>query len=406
MIDAHTVAIAGFVSQATFALTFGLLAWSDRRTRGMAWLACAAILQFMVTSIKVSPSLWLLDSLVPTLDTLLFVIIYMGLRWFAVRRGLRTRYVPAALAFCLLGVPVVAWINPIDGQLAARVLALAIISFTVRMLWTSRLYALRLPLRISSVLLVLLGAILAARTLLALLSPSPQASQLLDLSRSATLLCTTPLLLSFLGLFVAETNRRLHEETRVDSLTGLRNRRALEETAGRQVQQHLATDAPLALLMMDLDHFKQLNDTWGHGLGDRALRAMGSLLLAVVGDETMTARMGGEEFAVLLPGYGLEAAAALAERVRAGVEDLRLAEGDQFARLTVSVGVSLMQAGERTWAEMMGRADDALYRAKREGRNRVALSEPGVAVTGGRMRSPGRTSWRKHLLMLRQGPML
>ena len=156
--------------------------------------------------------------------------------------------------------------------------------------------------------------------------------------------------------------------------------------------------------MMDLDHFKQLNDTWGHGLGDRALRAMGSVLLTVIGDEAVTARMGGEEFAALLPGYDLHSAAMVAERVRASVEDLRLAEGEHLARFTVSVGVSVMQAGERTWTEMMGRADDALYRAKREGRNRVALSA-GVDTDAPRFRESRRSSW-KHLLMPRNGPML
>lgn len=412
MIDAHTLSVAGFVSQATFALTFALLALSDRRTKGMAWLACGAILQLLVTSSRSlrSPAGIARDPGGAAVIILLFFFLYMGLRWFAVRREMRSRSGPAVLAIAFIVTLLLALISPAASLLAGRLVALVIISCTVPMLWSSRLTALRIPLRISALLLSLLGTVLLVRVLVAVAPLTPGTAHLADILREATMLSVTPLLLSFMALFVAETNRRLHDETRMDVLTGLRNRRALEEAAAREARECALANAPLALLMLDLDHFKQLNDTWGHALGDRALRTMGSLLLTVIGDGAVTARMGGEEFAVLLPGHELEEAAAIAERVRASVEDLRLAEGTHLARFTVSVGISVMHAGERTWTDMMARADDALYRAKREGRNRVAVAEmpdpseaPGIREA---KRSSKRSSWRKHLLMPRGGPLL
>jgi diguanylate cyclase (GGDEF)-like protein len=167
----------------------------------------------------------------------------------------------------------------------------------------------------------------------------------------------------------------LHEETRLDSLTGLHNRRAFEEMVQREVQIAVRESTPLTLLMMDLDHFKQLNDTWGHALGDRALRTFGGVLLTVTGSGDAVARLGGEEFAILLPGRSARSALSLAERLRATVEGLRLSEGDELIRFTVSVGLSSLQPGELTFEQMLRRADHALYKVKRSGRNRVLLSD-------------------------------
>jgi diguanylate cyclase (GGDEF)-like protein len=127
--------------------------------------------------------------------------------------------------------------------------------------------------------------------------------------------------------------------------------------------------------MMDLDHFKQLNDTWGHALGDRALRTFGGVLLTVTGSVDAVARLGGEEFAILLPGRSPRSALSLAERLRATVEGLRLSEGDELIRFTVSVGLSSLKAGELNFEPMLRRADHALYKVKRSGRNRVLLSD-------------------------------
>jgi diguanylate cyclase (GGDEF)-like protein len=195
-------------------------------------------------------------------------------------------------------------------------------------------------------------------------------------------------MLGCMGLYMAEAQQRMYVETRLDALTGLDNRRSMEEMAEREVHWAAQSGAPLSLLMIDADHFKQLNDTWGHSLGDKALQAMAQALVESVRSGGRVARMGGEEFAVLLPHTDAAAAMVVSERLRRTVEELRVMEGDEVAPLTVSIGVSLRAEGEASWTEMLRRADIALYRAKREGRNRVVLAGekeamPPVGFTAG-----------------------
>ena len=131
--------------------------------------------------------------------------------------------------------------------------------------------------------------------------------------------------------------------------------------------------SPLSLLVMDVDLFKNLNDNWGHAVGDRALQALGGVLSQSLGDSICTARLGGEEFGVLLPGKRMEEAADVAEMLRHRVQQIRIDEGSHLASITVSIGVSALRNGERGWIDMLRRADKALYRAKNEGRNRVSM---------------------------------
>jgi diguanylate cyclase (GGDEF)-like protein len=381
MIDPKLLQMAGFVSQATFALTLTLLAWSDRRSRGMAWLAGACGLQLTALLTR---SLWavgnknLNDAAGSCLIILLFFFVYMGLRWFVVRHKLRSINGPLCVS---LSMVLVLAINPFSDPLSltvARLTALAIMGKTVEMLLKTRFHALRTNARISATFLICVMSVVAFRLPvdLHILKLSPMME---SLARAATMVSATLLLFSFVGMFVAESKRRLHEETRIDSLTGLRNRRALEEIALHEVSISRTTGRSLAMLMMDVDHFKRLNDTWGHTLGDRALRAIGGVLLTVTGADDRVMRMGGEEFAVLLPGYDMESAARVAERMRATVEGLRLNENDEIATFTVSIGVGVWRDSERGWNDMLRRADVALYRAKREGRNRVVMCSDAVA---------------------------
>lgn len=151
MIDAHTVSIASFVSQATFALTFALLAWSDRRTKGMAWLAGAAFLQLLLASSRTlsPPTVAARECAAASILILIFFCLYMSLRWFALRRELRSRSGPSALVVSVFVIYLLSTINPVLAMLGGRVVVLAIISLAVRVSWTSRVTALRVPLRIT-----------------------------------------------------------------------------------------------------------------------------------------------------------------------------------------------------------------------------------------------------------------
>jgi len=395
ILDSHTLFLAGFVSQASFALTLTLLAWSDRRTRGMVWLASACGMQLMATA---SRPMWqtrdgshLGDAAGSCLLVLLFFFVYMGLRWFVVRRKLRSIGGPIAVS---LAMTIVLAVNPFNvdiGLAVARLTVIVMMINTAHMLYKSRFQSLRRAARVTASLLVFLMVVLVFRLPIDL-HVLHVSNSIQNYARAATMVGVTTLLFSFVGLFVAESKRRLHDETRIDSLTGLRNRRAMEEIAMQEVRIAGQTGRPLTMLMMDIDHFKRLNDTWGHSLGDRALRAIGGVLLTVTGADDRVTRMGGEEFAVLLPGHDMLSAARVAERLRATVEGLRLSENDEIASFTVSIGVGMWESGERGWAEMLRRADVALYRAKREGRNRVVMcsSEPDPTLEG----VEGRAGWR------------
>jgi diguanylate cyclase (GGDEF)-like protein len=248
-----------------------------------------------------------------------------------------------------------------------------LLGWTVRMLWTARRRELSSSLRVTALLLFAILVLFLVRMPLELRVPAPP---LLLSLRELTMLLVTLMAFSFLTLYAAETRRRLHDESRTDVLTGLLNRRAMEETAAEQVSLAARTERPCALLLVDLDEFKKLNDTWGHSVGDHALTETGRLLLRAKQEmeNCYVARIGGEEFTLLLANCDVTAARALAERLCDRIAALRLPTGEQDVRLTASVGVSGLQPGETGWGEMLRRADIAMYQAKRGGRNRVVLS--------------------------------
>jgi diguanylate cyclase (GGDEF)-like protein len=167
-----------------------------------------------------------------------------------------------------------------------------------------------------------------------------------------------------------DANRRLSELATEDSLTGVANRRALEQALGREWQRCGELRLPLAVVMVDVDHFKQFNDRHGHLEGDQQLRRVAQVLKTEVHPvRELLARFGGEEFALVLPGLHLDEAMARAERLRQ-----RFTGAD--SALTISLGVAaLVPRTDLEPAELLRRADTALYRAKRKGRNRVEAAE-------------------------------
>jgi diguanylate cyclase (GGDEF)-like protein len=161
-----------------------------------------------------------------------------------------------------------------------------------------------------------------------------------------------------------------------DYLTGLRNRRAFDLEFHRQCDRALRSDVPLALAMFDLDHFKQINDRHGHAAGDRVLCDFGSLLQRELRGGDTLARVGGEEFAVVLFGGGLDDGIAFAERI--GVE-LSRHSGGEGPTLSASAGIAELTTDQRTPESLLLVADRALYAAKAAGRRRVAVWRDGAA---------------------------
>lgn len=166
-----------------------------------------------------------------------------------------------------------------------------------------------------------------------------------------------------------------HEEiyrlVTTDGLTALSNRRAFEEAIGREFSRSNRYARPMSLLMIDVDHFKRVNDVHGHLAGDAALRQVGAMLRGNIRRDDLAGRLGGEEFAVLLPEIDLPDALRVAEKLRAIVREKRVVFEGAVIPLTISVGVATRAVADRQPTDLIRRADEALYAAKRAGRDRV-----------------------------------
>lgn len=165
---------------------------------------------------------------------------------------------------------------------------------------------------------------------------------------------------------------QLEHEATVDALTGLRNRRWLDANLQRLASRHKFSNRPFTVVMLDVDHFKHFNDTYGHGAGDRVLAAVAKVVSSKLRPTDLAARYGGEEFVVMLPETPLEGGVIASNRIREAVEqaDVVCADGRTLPPVTISLGVAQLQPDEEGDAAL-ARADDALYRAKKNGRNRV-----------------------------------
>jgi len=177
---------------------------------------------------------------------------------------------------------------------------------------------------------------------------------------------------AFILMHKERADRETYELATTDPLTGVYNRRTFKELAEPQLSRSRRAQMSVSLLMLDLDHFKRINDTYGHLGGDDILKSFAGLVTGLLRKEDLLARYGGEEFVVLLPGSTQAAAAALSERIREQVSAVPMNANGHLARVTVSIG-SASEAGDTlpSLEAMLGRADEALYQAKREGRNRV-----------------------------------
>ncbi|WP_024509759.1 GGDEF domain-containing protein [Bradyrhizobium sp. ARR65] len=165
----------------------------------------------------------------------------------------------------------------------------------------------------------------------------------------------------------------IRAESLTDPLTGLGNRKYFDRMIETEVQNALANNQPLSLLMFDIDHFKSFNDSYGHLTGDQVLRLVGMSLKQTIKGQDITARYGGEEFAVVLPNTALRQALTVADHIRRAImakELKKKSTGEILGRVTISVGVSMLKPDDDT-DSLIERADACLYAAKRAGRNRV-----------------------------------
>jgi diguanylate cyclase (GGDEF)-like protein len=229
------------------------------------------------------------------------------------------------------------------------------------------------------------GAIAVAGYWLALELAGPSiAPEGLQLAMTAGTAAVAAFVMAGLAAQMRAAVTRLEDAARTDPLTGIDNRRALGDEFARELARAERTRRPMALVILDLDHFKRYNDALGHPAGDEALKRVATILDEITRSIEVTARIGGEEFAIVAPETDEAGAIALAERLRLRVQS-EFASSDP--PLTVSCGVAIHRPGIRRHDDLVEAADRALYAAKRAGRNRVQLAEelPALGLTGERV---------------------
>jgi diguanylate cyclase (GGDEF)-like protein len=181
---------------------------------------------------------------------------------------------------------------------------------------------------------------------------------------------------------LAVANRKLQEAARTDPLTGLYNRRYALERLDQEWARASRGDLPLACVILDIDHFKRVNDTLGHDAGDLVLSRTAGVLRGALRDSDVVCRLGGEEFLVLGTGMDREAGHACAERLRAALDDQTIEAPGGAVRVTLSAGVAVRAAHMRGPADLLKAADQAVYAAKQGGRNRVCLADEPAPPAG------------------------
>lgn len=179
---------------------------------------------------------------------------------------------------------------------------------------------------------------------------------------------------------IQELQSRLQEQAIRDALTGLYNRRYLDETLPRELSRAKRDGYPLALIMVDIDHFKQVNDTYGHAAGDEVIRSLGTILRQGAREGDIACRYGGEEFVIALPRMTVAAALERAQRWRAQVQAIQVRHGDFDICFTISAGVSGYPDHAADPENLIEYADLALYKSKTNGRNRVTCFDPSTQL--------------------------
>jgi len=195
----------------------------------------------------------------------------------------------------------------------------------------------------------------------------------LSLFTLSLVLSTMYMMTSQLARKLFSAQERIKEISITDELTGLRNRRFIMGRLHEEYQRAIRTGETLGVMMLDLDHFKNINDTFGHSFGDLVLKTVSARMTAHVREYDMVGRIGGEEFLVVYPGVSPDGLVGLAERIRDAIGSGSISDGKNDIAVTSSIGVTLMTAEDGSPDVLLARADSALYKAKESGRDRVVV---------------------------------
>jgi len=379
--DFGTFFFTNIVSVTVFTVCIGVLAWNNRRVTGMTWFAGAQVVglaKLILQGIEGKAPRVLTSLTANELYVVSMVMQWAGLYWFVMRKPAGHRRLWIAIG-AILAIYIVTFFahTPYAGNLLSLP-TVGFCAYSAWILWKHREGPFGAAARVASVIAGGQAAVALFRAVVGsvrYIHPGDSIYAHKDpywlYSLAVASFLASCMTMCEMWFLVTELQRELDRRASTDPLTGALNRRSMEESAQRESARSQRYGNQLSMIVLDIDHFKQLNDTRGHAAGDCALQTLVRAMSALLRQQDLLARVGGEEFAILLPDSSVAAAAATAERIRQAVAGLDIEFESGSIRITISAGVAEFNPA-CDWEEMMRRADAAMYAAKRRGRNLVS----------------------------------
>lgn len=394
-LDVRTLAFVSALGGALMAVTMAGIYAAGMRERalldwagsGLGYFAGYAIAVVFLGTPGVLPG-WMVVALANALIGAAHALVLLG-----VQRHLDRPRWPWTMAVMVFLIFAVMFVFPeLRTSLRARIIAIsgfyiAVDAIAAVMLWRDRAKGLTPYRRALAAVLLVFAGFLTMRFGYAVFSHVLTTPFVQDPFQGAAFLINMifcfVLSVSLALLMFRQKEIELRRMARRDALTGLYNRRTLDELAEREQRRSDRYGTPLAVVMLDIDRFKAINDLHGHSAGDEVLRSVADNVIASMRVTDMAFRIGGEEFLMLLPGTDCGDAFLAAERLRERIQATPVGTPSGLLTVTASFGVACYQSGAESWDEAMRRADRALYQAKRQGRNRVGGERPRLKLASG-----------------------
>jgi diguanylate cyclase (GGDEF)-like protein len=383
--DYRTLFLTNIAFMTVYTASAVVLAIQNRKVRGLSLIACGLLVGLVKVVLQGTEGLIpaIFSSLVANeLYLVSFVLQMLGLRWFVNKSPIRFGW-PASLLGSLVLLYTALYLAHVPY--IANLMNIPVIAICGYTAWMLVRRGRGLFFSVSQWAAVFLVGEMVVSMYRAVLTnqhyampwkvDSAQHDPHWLFSLMAMMFFSTCLLMCDFWFFVTELQRELKEQASSDPLTGALNRRALRHEGAKEVARALRSGQNLSVLMLDIDNFKELNDTLGHSAGDMALKGLVLQVKSLLRMADVIARMGGEEFLVLLPDTPREGGKIIAERIRETLQGLEFVEDGHRFHISVSVGIADLDPNLADFETLMRRADGAMYRAKCLGRNRVFAYE-------------------------------